>query len=136
MTEAEILSQVGMNQELSFFLWQWWLSISVGLLAIVKLLDKKLNLFLLTMLIAAYALYTLYVVDNYRVLSAQFGNLANDLRALSAGGEIGSAAAYFVQMNANPGIGVTFGLYAGIAILFIGTIGFLVYSFAETRKRR
>jgi len=136
MTEAEILAQVGMNQELSFFLWQWWLSISVGLLAITRLLDKKLNLFLLILLVAAYALYTLYVIDNYRVLVAQFGNLADDLDALGDSGDIGSTAVFFIQKNANPGVGVTFGLNVGAMLLFFGTIGFLIYSYIENRRGR
>jgi hypothetical protein len=136
MTEAEILAQVGMNTELSFFLWQWWLSISIGLLAIARLLDKKLNLFLVIMLVTAYALYTLYVIDNYGVLVSQFRNLAEDLNALGDSGDIGSAARYFLQKNANPGIGVTFGLSVGAALLFFGTIGFLIYSFIENRRGR
>jgi hypothetical protein len=118
---------------LSFFLWQWWASISIGLLAVARLLGSKLNLYLLVMLVIAYSLYTLYVVDNYSVLSAQFGNLADDLNGLS---NLGSAAEFFIEKNANPGIGVTFGLTAGAVMLFLGTIGFLAYSFVDSQRNR
>jgi len=133
MTEAEILDLVSVHQELSLMLWQWWLSVSAALLAAGSIFGKKLNLYLLIMLLMAYALYTAYVIDNYMVLLGQFGNLAADLRALNAQGDIGSTATSFIEKNANPGVGVTFGLFVGAAMLFFGTIGFLVYSFRRSR---
>jgi uncharacterized membrane protein len=60
MTEDQILNQFGENNALIFSLLQWWLSVSVGLVAAAHFFAKKLNLYLVVFLVMLYTCFSIY----------------------------------------------------------------------------
>ena len=60
MTEDQILNQFGENNAVIFSLLQWWLSVSVGLVAAAHFLSKKLNLYLVIFLATLYSFFSVY----------------------------------------------------------------------------
>jgi biopolymer transport protein ExbB/TolQ len=104
---------------------QWWVGITIGLLAVANFLADRFVLSLLILLITTYFTYTVFVIAEIGSNIAQILALSNYLAQLP---EINEASRQQVGFANDPGI---FAIPQAISAvgLFIGTIAFLIYSY-------
>jgi hypothetical protein len=132
MTEAETLYQISVHQEIELVILQWWVSVSIGLLALAHFLSKKLNLYVLLLLIGTYVAYSLYMFTHLKWTFEQQTRLMTHLATLEQQGVLNSASEYIVENLNNPLAMWSFSL--SVFALFLGTIVYVIYS-ASVRKR-
>jgi hypothetical protein len=135
MTEAEAIYQISYFQELLFSVMQWWLGVSIGLLALGRFFSEKLNLFVLILLVAAYVMYTLFVVDNVRWIFENQASLVVHLENLRDGSGITAAGQAQIETSRRFTFGETWGFTFSAAILFLGSISYLVYGYIQVRRK-
>ena len=136
MSEAEILNQVSLNQGQAFMLMQWWFSVTVGLVAIAHFFSKKLNLFLLILIVAAYVAYTTYINRFLLLLFQQNSAFILDLEALQSSGSITEASDVLVESmrdsNSIFSAGSSF-IFASV-VTFVASLSYLIYRYIQYRR--
>lgn len=132
MTEDQILYQFSENNALIFSLLQWWLSVSVGLVAAAHFLPKKLNLFLVIFLATLYSLFSVYT--HLFVTLTFFGNvgLIDALNAISAQDISEAGRAFLAWPNS---LQVIMGAAFTLCVIggFIGALAYFIYSYRTNR---
>lgn len=131
MTEDQILNQFGENNALIFSLLQWWLSVSVGVVAAAHFFAKKLNLYLVVFLAALYSCFSIYT--HLFVTLTFLGNVGL-INALNAIPEQVSPAgrallAWPTSLQIVMGIAFTLCVVGG----FFGTLAYFVVSYRTNR---
>ena len=83
VTEAEILELVAITIDRVWMIAQWWVSISLALIAVAHVAAKRINLPILIGMMAMYFCYTAMVVSFYVWNSLYMLHLADELHALT-----------------------------------------------------
>ena len=134
MSESELLYQYGYNWEIMYTLLQWWLSVSIGLLAIARFFPKKLNLFLVVLLILLYVSFSIYSIGGVNMFFQQNLGVLEELRSLRADGSVSRAGELLLEQM--EGIWPVFAASSYVVCVaggFFGSIAFFIYSYRRGR---
>jgi hypothetical protein len=130
MSEFEILDLMTKTEDQRFNLIQWWAGVTFGLIALSHFAGRKLNLFLVVLVVLLYVGFTLFVGDLF------FGNLTQaalhrqDLAAMLAqGAPLSEVSRQIIGEDAQVLRGI--GFYLAVIGAFVGSISYLVYSFVR-----
>ena len=131
MTEDQILNQFGENNGLIFSLLQWWLGVSVGLVAATHFFSKKLNLYLVIFLAMLYTCFSIYT--HLYVALTFFANvgLVNALNSMR--GELSEAGLAFLAWPMS--LQIVMGCAFALCVIggFLGTLAYFVVSYRSNR---
>ena len=132
MTEAEIMNQVGLNDETVQFVYQWWVGISFGLIALAHFARKQLTLSLVTLLLLLYACGTATAILS--VFSYILPNMSyfDDLSVLRDAGGLAQGTEAYIWWYQNPWNGVGF-FFTSIGV-FGGTVWYLIHRFRNSSE--
>jgi hypothetical protein len=131
MSEFEILDLMTKTEDQRFNLIQWWAGVTFGLIALSHFAGRKLNLFLVVLVVLLYVGFTLFVGDLF------FGNVTQaalhreDLAAMQAlGAPLSEVSRQIVAEDPQLLRGI--GFYFAVIGAFFGSISYLVYAFARS----
>ena len=131
MTEREIIESIFEIYDRDWGMIHWWGTISFGLVAVAQLEIEKLNIYLLTLIILLYSLFTGWIgleyLFNVQVLTGFNADLA----------ELGEAAHKGSHALLNSRL-----VYKGVALqdaavctTYFASMGFLIYSYVARTKQ-
>ena len=132
MSEAEIVEQLAVIYDRYWSVFQWWGSMSIGLLLVGHFSSDRLSLGSVALLLAIYVLYTAWVFSMLIFNFSLIGGYLNDLSKLAEDGRLISAGAKAHLDETGAASGFWFGLIVA-AILFFSSIGYLLYSYRRTQ---
>lgn len=130
MSEYEILDILAKTEDQRFNLIQWWAGVTFGLIALSHFAGRKLNLFLVVLVVLLYIGFTLFVGDLF------FGNLTQaelhreDLAAMLAQGMPLSEVSRNIIAE-QPQVLRGIGFYLAVVGAFFGSICYLIYAFVR-----
>jgi hypothetical protein len=133
MSEYEILDLMTKTEDQRFNLIQWWASVTFGVIVLSHFAGRKLNLFLVLLVVLLYVGFTLFVADLF------FGNLTQaalhreDLAAMQALGMPLSEVSRQI-LGENPQVLRGIGFYVAVIGAFVGSISYLVYAFVRSGR--
>jgi hypothetical protein len=133
MSEYEILDLMTKTEDQRFNLIQWWASVTFGVIVLSHFAGRKLNLFLVILVVLLYVGFTLFVADLF------FGNLTQaalhreDLAAMQALGMPLSEVSRQI-LGENPQVLRGIGFYVAVIGAFVGSISYLVYAFVRSGR--
>ena len=132
MTEPEILAVLSESIDRTWYVQQWWVSISFGLLVLAHLASEKLNAVLLLTVIGLYTTFTFYIFSllklNYGVTNAYKKDLES---LLESGVDLMNGTSFWVQQNTQ--IANNLGQITFLST-FICVISYLVYGYWKSRR--
>ena len=133
MTEDQILNQFSENNALIFSLLQWWLSVSVGLVAAAHFLSKKLNLYLVIFLATLYGLFSVYTNLFVALTFVTNVGLIDALNALPEG-QVSAAGRAFLSWPDS--LQVIMGAAFTLCVIggFFGALAYFVMSYRANRE--
>lgn len=135
MSESELLSQYGYNWEIMYTLLQWWLSVSIGLLAIARFFSKKLGLFLVVLLTLLYTSFSIYSIGGVGMFFQQNIGILQELSSLREDGSISLAGErLLMQMQGLWPVLAASSYVVCVAGGFLGSIAFFIYSYRRGRS--
>ena len=130
MSEFEILDLMTKTEDQRFNLIQWWTSVTFGVIVLSHFAGRKLNLFLVVLVVLLYVGFTLFVGDLF------FGNVSQaalhrqDLAAMqSLGMPLSEVSRQIV--GEDPQVLRGIGFYFAVVGAFIGSISYLIYAFVR-----
>jgi len=130
MSEFEILDLMTKTEDQRFNLIQWWTSVTFGVIVLSHFAGRKLNLFLVVLVVLLYVGFTLFVGDLF------FGNVSQaalhrqDLAAMQALGMPLSEVSRQI-VGEQPQVLRGIGFYFAVVGAFIGSISYLIYAFVR-----
>lgn len=131
MTEAEITFQISEYLNRVWEMQQWWASISLGVLVMAHMASERLNLLIVTISLALYTSYTLYMNqmagENYDTIFA----LAADLQKLIDLGVVNSHSAKEVASLSATDATLYLVTMGGT---YISVVSYLIYSYMRARR--
>lgn len=136
MTEAQVLDLYSQIADRQLVIVQWWVSTTIGLVALSHFAGKRLNTFLVTFVLFAYVTYTIFASLMFYENGLQQLAYVGSLQWLQLGGvELSPAGRQIVDAE---GVSGRFAIFAGsflIAVFsaFIGAIGYVIYSYRKAR---
>lgn len=131
MSEFEILDLMTKTEDQRFNLIQWWAGVTFGLIALSHFASRKLNLFLVILVVLLYVGFTLFVGDLF------FGNVTQaalhrqDLAAMQALGMPLSEVSRQIIAE-EPQVLRGIGFYLAVIGAFLGSISYLVYAYVRS----
>ena len=132
MSEFEILDLMTKTEDQRFNLIQWWTSVTFGVIVLSHFAGRKLNLFLVVLVVLLYVGFTLFVGDLF------FGNVSQaalhrqDLAAMqSLGAPLSEVSRQII--GEDPQVLRGIGFYFAVIGAFVGSISYLVYAFVRLR---
>ena len=130
MSEDRILELTLQANELTATYLQWWLSISIGLVAVAHFAIRKINLPIVLFISALYVAHTVNTARSLFKIGSVFGGAALELEQLAASGNASHITEAFLQAP-----GAILPLY-GFAFVgtFLGTLCFLAYCYLRVRN--
>jgi len=133
MSEFEILDLMTKTEDQRFNLIQWWAGVTFGLIALSHFAARKLNLFLVILVVLLYVGFTLFVGDLF------FGNVTQavlhrqDLAAMQAlGAPLSEVSRQIIAEEPQVLRGI--GFYLAVIGAFFGSISYLVYAFVRSGR--
>lgn len=113
---------------------QWWVGVSIGVAALGHFIVRKLSPALLILICVLYVAFTYLTLIQLSRFGDIYGGLLEDLARVSGSGEVSAAAQRLAQIPQGLTVGniVAFLAFCGT---FLGCLGFLVWSFAQARKK-
>ena len=133
MSEFEILDLMAKTEDQRFNLIQWWTSVTFGVIVLSHFADRRLNLFLVVLVVLLYVGFTLFVGDLF------FGNVAQaalhrqDLAAMQALGIPLSEVSRQI-VGEDPQVLRGIGFYFAVIGAFLGSISYLIYAFVRSGR--
>lgn len=133
MSEYEILDLMTKTEDQRFNLIQWWASVTFGVIVLSHFAGRKLNLFLVILVVLLYVGFTLFVADLF------FGNVTQaalhrqDLAAMQALGAPLSEVSRQI-IGEDPQVLRGIGFYFAVIGAFLGSISYLVYAFVRSDR--
>ena len=133
MSEYEILDILAKTEDQRFNLIQWWAGVTFGLIALSHFAGRKLNLFLVVLVVLLYVGFTLFVGDLF------FGNVrqaalhGQDLAAMLAQGVPLSEVSRDIIAE-QPQVLRGIGFYLAVVGAFFGSICYLIYAFVRPAR--
>ena len=125
----ELAEQLNMIIDRYWGIYQWWTSISIGLLLVAHFASKNLNIFSLSFLLLLYFIYTIW---NYQMMSYNLGLMNGyyeELQVLRDAGETSPVIAAYLNGNE----GAIYGFISSGMLLF-GTTSYLIYMFVRSNR--
>ena len=112
-------------------MYQWWTSVSIGILLLAHFAADRLNAISLIFLVILYAVYSVWVHSMvwYNVLIAN--GYLSELRNLVESGQSNVIVETYLDDSGN--IPVFYG-YVAASLLYVGTNAYLIYRFVKTRE--
>lgn len=133
MSEFEILDLMTKTEDQRFNLIQWWAGVTFGLIALSHFAGRKLNLFLVVLVVLLYVGFTLFVGDLF------FGNVTQavlhrqDLAAMQAQGvPLSEVSRQIIGEERQVLRGI--GFYLAVVGAFVGSICYLIYAFVRSDR--
>ena len=111
---------------------QWWASVSFGLIALGHFASKKLNLAFVIVLTVLYTSFSAYFLGNTGSMVLEIRGYRDELMLLMNAGELGPAGIAFLENYGSTSVTVI-GFIVALFGTFLGTVGFLIYSYRRTR---
>lgn len=128
MSEAEILYQYSENSALVFNYLQWWLGVSVGLVALGHLFAKQLTRALSVFIACLYVLYSTYCFLMSYFFFMQNGTMLTELAIRDALGELSIAGHAPLTAIPTPlAVTIVISLFSCIVLGFFGSLSYFVY---------
>ena len=134
MGEDQILYQFSENNALIFSLLQWWLSVSVGLVAAAHFFAKKLNLYLVVFLVM---LYTCFSVYTHLFVTLTFVTNVGLIDALNAIPDDQVSAAGRAFLSWPNSLQIVMGSAFALCVVggFFGAVAYFVFSYRASARR-
>jgi len=132
VTEAEILYQWHLFDETLTTTLQWWAGISFGLIGLSHFAGKKLNLFLVVVLVVLYISFSFTMGWRIATFGVMQQQLLTDLERV---GELSVTSRYLLSgQNQRPLFDVFYLL--SVFGTFLGCIGYVIYAYLQGRAAR
>ena len=130
MSEAEIVYQLSEAYNRMWGMLQWWTSISFGVFITAHLAVKKLNGFLVTILLLLYSAFSFHQLELLLIIADVAIGFTNDLQAISNSGITlaKGSSAYLEQGNSK------FLLIITLAGTYLGAISYLIYGYIKSKR--
>ncbi len=134
MSEDRIIELLLLAGDQTTDLLQWWLSISIGVVALAHFVARKLNLTIVIVVSVLYAAHTYSTVDGILRLGRVSSGGLLDLERMADLGNVSLMTETFLQPAGLPPPGLAYAVaFVGT---FLGTLGFLVYSYSRARSTK
>ena len=134
MTEKEIVELYADYSELYFSLLQWWLSVTVGIVAVAHFFAKKLNVPILIFLVALYLAYSFYALNLAGTNYAASQALISQLRELqSIDGVTAISELLIANINSSSSITSRLFFFCVLGGLF-GSVTYLIGAYVKARR--
>ena len=135
MTEADALYQYSYALERSAGLLQWWVSISLALLAFAHVSAKKLNLAIVLVLLGLYVVFSAYWALALLSLFSELAGIADTLREIASTEGLSPAGARRLLLNDNSGLNAVL-LRISLIGTFLTTIAYVLFCYWRQRAKR
>jgi hypothetical protein len=138
VTEADILELIQLDTQWNLTLLQWWVSITIGLVAAGHFVGRKLNRGMAAVLLALYIGYTLSVAGSV-VISSRFSAtyVAALIELRDTGTHLSPSGTAMIESDVS-----AMGAVSGIALLvcvigaFIATVVYVGHAAFSKERRR
>jgi hypothetical protein len=130
MNEIDLINQWTETQEPLWEIFQFWGSISFGLIAIAYLASSKLNKTLLISIISLYTVFSAWLGYSVSIIGSLRRAIALDLQqVVSENGSTSNVSELIIQTMLDPPI--IYMLYPALVYMgtFFGCIAYLVYAY-------
>ena len=132
MSEGEIIEAVNSIYDRYWVMYQWWLSISIGVLILAHLVATRLNLPLLLSTMALYSMYTLWVAILLEHNIEIYAGYINDLNNFDGPIRKGSEFLAGLKGSSLGFLGARLGKLAAI-VMFFSTNAYLGYCYMNAK---
>lgn len=134
MTEYELIDVVGQHTETMLSLLQWWVGITLGILVSTHVINKELNGYIASLLIALYVCFTAVISMMASAHRLRQELLLEGFADLAEQGEgLGKMSQWVIETG---GPSQVIAASAGIAFwgLFLSTISYVIYRYRKVKR--
>ena len=131
MSEAELLSEIGINVERYWNMVQWWASVTFAVLLASHLGAKQLNWVFTAVIVVLYTLFSVTIAQVINQYLNQMFAAVLALEALSGKQEL-SLAGVDMLNSSSANIGIS--LWITLIVTFVATLFYVIYSYRTQGK--
>jgi hypothetical protein len=136
MSEVDVIELINLSLGEALATVQWWVSISIGAIALTHYWQERLTVALVVVVIVLYTLFTVYTMSGFSIFAGTIGSYVVRLTEMQNLDELTVGGARYL---ANIKAAAPFSLVAGGICafgLYFGVVTFLVLGYRRTRDSR
>lgn len=132
MTEDQLLTEWHLLIESWFYLLQWWVGLSFGVVGVAHFAAKKLTLPAVVLILVVYVSHTLNSLFYLTKVDAITDGIAAELQLLLDMGEATQVARAWLESQDPAWASIPY--FAAGAGVFVGSIAYLIMSYVQSRR--